>query len=362
MAAAVGILLVTVAAIAVYTIRDVVVRMVIALFIAMSLDPAVRWLVKRGVRRSIAVTVIIVLALGLVTGFIWSIAPPLARQATSLAEDLPDYAQRLYDRSATYREFADQYGVTQKITDFLSSLPAKIGPDVFGIAQRFLTALLNMLLIIVLTVYFMVDLPRMRRGAVRLAPVERRKRVAEILNVVVDKVGGYMIGNLIISLFAGISTFVCLSAVGVPFALPLAFFVAITDLIPLVGATIGAVGCVMVSLFTVDLLPQALVVLVFFIVYQQVENYVIVPRVLRNTVDLSSVSVLVAALIGGSILSAVGALMAIPIAAAIKVLMVSEDETPDPDLPMRPDRGPEQGPEQGADRGTEPVPESEHVV
>ncbi len=117
--------------------------------------------------------------------------------------------------------------------------------------------------------------------------------------------------------------------------MPLAVFVALTDLIPLVGATIGAIGCVLVALFTVDLWPAAIIVIAFFLVYQQAENYLIAPRVLRNTVNLSSVAVLLAALIGGSILGVVGALMCIPIVAAGKVLMTpmveALDTTPDRD-------------------------------
>jgi predicted PurR-regulated permease PerM len=187
--------------------------------------------------------------------------------------------------------------------------------------QKFLGALLSTVTVMVLTIYFMADMPRMRRGLVRLFPHRRRPQVAEIVNVVVDKVGGYMIGNLIISLFAGVSTFLCLELVGVPFALPLAVTVAVTDLIPMIGATLGAALCVLVSIFTVDLWPAAVIVLIFFVVYQQVENYLIAPRVLRNTVDLSSVSVLLVALIGGSVLGVVGAVMAIPIAAAVKVVM-----------------------------------------
>ena len=174
---------------------------------------------------------------------------------------------------------------------------------------------------IVLSIYFMADMPRMRRGLVRLFPHRRRPQVADIVNVVVDKVGGYMIGNLIISLFAGVTTFICLELVRVPFALPLAILVAVTDLIPLIGATLGAALCVLVTLFTAGLWPAGVVVLVFFIVYQQVENYLIAPRVLRNTVDLSSIAVLVAALVGGSILGVVGALMAIPIVAAVKTVL-----------------------------------------
>jgi predicted PurR-regulated permease PerM len=101
--------------------------------------------------------------------------------------------------------------------------------------------------------------------------------------VVVDRVGAYMIGNLIISLIAGVSTFACLESVRVPFALPLAVTVAFTDLIPMVGATLGATICVIVSAFTADIWPRAVIVLVFFIAYQQLENYLIAPRVLRNS-------------------------------------------------------------------------------
>jgi hypothetical protein len=109
---------------------------------------------------------------------------------------------------------------------------------------------------------------------------------------VVDKVGGYMIGNILISVFAGTATFICLELVRVPFALPLAVTVAIADLIPMVGATLGAVVCVLVSLPTVDLWPKTVIVVLFFVVYQQVENYLVVPRVFRNTVDMPSVVVL----------------------------------------------------------------------
>jgi predicted PurR-regulated permease PerM len=164
-------------------------------------------------------------------------------------------------------------------------------------------------------------MPRLRRGLVRLFPHRRRPQVADVVNVVVDKVGAYMIGNLIISFFAGITTFLCLEVVRVPYALPLAILVAITDLIPMVGATLGAALCVLVTLFTADLWPATVVVLIYFIVYQQVENYLIAPRVLRNTVDLSSLAVLLVALLGGTVLGVVGALMAIPIAAAVKAVI-----------------------------------------
>jgi predicted PurR-regulated permease PerM len=137
---------------------------------------------------------------------------------------------------------------------------------------------------------------------------------------VIDKVGGYMIGNIIISLIAGVASFIAFSILGVPFAVPLAFVVAICDLIPMIGATLGAMIGVTVSLFSADLLTTVLVA-GFFIAYQQLENYLIAPRVLKTTVELGAAAVLIAGLIGATVLGLVGALMAIPIAAAFNVLL-----------------------------------------
>src|SRR6266511_3645036 len=192
-AATVGVFVVGLVFSGLYAVRNILVLVVIALFIAVSLDPAVRWLIRHGVRRSVAVTLIIILLLIVVTAFFVSVVPPLAGQASRLTKDLP----------------------------------------------------------------------RLRRGFVRLFPRQHRPRAAEIVNVVVDKVGGYMIGNIIISVFAGVSTFIVLVLLKVPYALPLAVAVAITDLIPFVGATLGAAICVLVALVTKDLWPTAVLVLVF---------------------------------------------------------------------------------------------------
>jgi predicted PurR-regulated permease PerM len=332
-AAALGLLAVGLTTYALYTVRAVLVQVIVALFIAVSLDPAVRWLIRRGVKRSLAVTIIFLLTLIVLAAFVWSLVPQIVGQATDLAVNVPHYVSRLTEESRTYRELAQRYGLTQKITEYASSLPGLVGGGALGFLQGFFSALLNVLLVVVLTIYFMLDLPRLRRNIVRLFPRSRRPRAAQAVNVVVDKVGGYMIGNIIISIFAGVSSFICLFICDVPFALPLAVFVALTDLIPLVGATIGAVGCVAVSIFAVDIWPNAIAVAIFFLAYQQIENYLIAPRVLRNTVNMSSVAVLLAALIGASILGIVGALMSIPIVAAVKVLMTpmveALDSTPE---------------------------------
>jgi predicted PurR-regulated permease PerM len=320
-AATLGVLVVLLTGYALYTVRSILVLVVIALFVAVSLDPAVRWLIKRGLGRPAAVTIVILFVLTLFGVFIWSIVPPLVEQGGKLFSDLPGYLRKLPEESKTFRELSNRYNLTNRLSTLAADLPTRAAGSAVGFVQQFLGAVLSTVTVLVLAIYFMADMPRMRRGLVRLFPHRRRPQVADIINVVVDKVGAYMIGNLIISLFAGVSTFLCLAMLKVPFALPLAVTVAITDLIPLIGATLGAALGVLVTFFTVGPWPGGVAALVFFVVYQQVENYLIAPRVLRNTVDLSSVAVLLVALIGGSVLGVVGALMSIPIAAAVKVVL-----------------------------------------
>jgi predicted PurR-regulated permease PerM len=329
-----GVLVVLLIAYAFYVVRNILVLILIALFAAISLDPAVRWLMKRGLRRSFAVTIVILFALALFAVFVWSFVPTIVKESGQMFADLPGYLGKLSEESRGVRQITDRYHLTERLTALAGQLPAKLAGGAVGYTQRFLGTLASVGTVVVLTIYFMAGMHSMRNGLVRLFPDRRRKRVGEIIDVVVDKVGSYMIGNIIISVFAGTAAFVCLELVGVPFALPLAVAVAIADMIPMIGATLGAVICIVVSLFTVGLWPRTVIVLLFFIAYQQVENYLLVPNVYRNTVDMPSAVVLLVVLIGGSLLGLVGAIMAIPIAAAVKVLLSSPKEpSPDPSAP-----------------------------
>jgi predicted PurR-regulated permease PerM len=318
--AALGVGTVGLAFAAAYSVRAVLVQIVVAAFIAMSLDPAVRWLSRHRVPRPYAVTVIFILFLGLVTAIAWLAVPPLLAQATNLATDFPGYLDSIRDRSESLRNFEARFGLRDRMDEFAATFLDRAEREALEFGQRFLGALLSALLVIVLTIYFMADMPRLRRAIVRLFPPRARPNVGLVVNVLIDKVGAYMIGNLVISAIAGVTTFVALTILDVPFALPLAFFVAVTDLIPLIGATLGAVVCTIVAFATAPFWPNVVLVAAFFVLYQQLENYLIAPRVLRNTVDISAVAVLLTALFGASVLGLIGALMAIPVAAAIKVI------------------------------------------
>jgi predicted PurR-regulated permease PerM len=316
-----GVLATAAAAAAVYTARGVLIWALVALFLAISLDPAVRVLVRWHIRRGVAVLVVVLVTLGLVAAFLQSVIPAMADQFPALVKAFPHYLARWQDRSSSFRQLSDRYHLTSQVNHLLASLPARLGSGALGFTKRVFSAVASALTVSVLTVYFLADLPRLRRGAVLLFPRARRARFARIADVMVDKVGSYMIGNILISLIAGVAAFAALTALGVPFAVPLAFLVAVTDLIPMVGATLGAVICVTVALLATRLWPTSVLVAVFFVVYQQLENYLIAPRIMRRPVQLSPAAVLLAGLIGGAALGLIGALMAIPITAGIKVLM-----------------------------------------
>jgi len=309
---------------AVYTARGVLVRALIALFVAISLDPAVRWLTRRGMRRGWAVTLIFALALALLIGFLVSVIPPLVREFQQLVANFPTYISELQDRSRQFSDLNKRFNLSTQLEGVLKDAPARIGGGLLGFTGRLFGALFSTLTVLVLTIYFMAALPQLQHGLIRLFPKVRRARAGRIADVVVDKVGAYMIGNLLISLVAGTAAFIAFEALRVPFAVPLGFVVAITDLIPMIGASLGAVVCVVVALFVTDLWPTTVLVAAYFVVYQQVENYWIAPRILRSSVNLSAAAVLLAGLIGGTALGLVGALMAIPVAAALRVLLTEE--------------------------------------
>jgi predicted PurR-regulated permease PerM len=319
--AALAFLAVGLAALLLFRMRGLLVQIGLAAFVAMSLDPAVRWLVSRGVKRSYAVAIIAGVTALLIAGFLYATVPTLVSEATKLTKDFPGYLDHLRTRSPSLARLEDRFNLRPKIDDLARNLPGKIRHDALSFGTRFFGALVNVLLVVVLSLYFMADLPRLRRGVMRLFPNRSRPHASHVANVVIDKVGSYMIGNIVISLIAGVAAFCAMEALRVPFALPLAMVVALTDLVPLIGATAGAVICVVVALGTTNLWPNTIALAAFFLIYQQLENYLIAPRVLRNAVDLQAVAVLLVALAGASMLGLVGTLMAVPLAAAVKVVV-----------------------------------------
>jgi predicted PurR-regulated permease PerM len=308
---------------AVYLVRNVLLLAFVAGFLAVGLDPAVSWVQKRlGLRRGQAVTIILLLFVLTIVGFLAAVVPPLVRQVALFATNLPDYLDQLAERNERIAEFINSRDLANRLREAASNLPSMISGSfgsVIGVAGSVFATIFNGLTVIVLTIYFSLNLQSIREGTFKLVPRSKRNRVQELADPVLTKIGGYIAGNITISIIAGILAFIFLIIAGVPFPVALALWVAIADLIPMVGATLGAIPAVLVAFFVS--LPVGIATLVYFIVYQQFENYVVAPRVMTKAVDLSPAAVLLSALIGGALLGVVGVLMAIPFAAGMKLLV-----------------------------------------
>ena len=321
---ALGALAAIAAAAAVYSVRELLLRVLVALFLAVSLDPAVRWLERHGLRRGLAVGLIFGIFVVILAAFLLSIIPPLANQVGELVRNLPDYLVALQRRSAQFRELDQRYDLSSRLEGVVAQVPGRLTGGVLGLTSQVFGALIYFLTVVVFTVYFLLDLPRLRREVVRVFTVDRRERYAAVVEIMVTKVGDYMIGRLLIAFIGGLVAFVGLEAFHVPYPLPLAILIGLLDLIPLIGHPIGAALAVVVSVATKGLWPTTVLLAVFFVVYQQAENYLIAPRILRHSVDISAVAVLLAALVGATVLGIVGALVAVPVAAAVKVVLAQQ--------------------------------------
>lgn len=316
--ATLGVLLAIVLARAVQLVSDVLVLIVISAFLAVGLNPAVEFLQHRGWRRSHACAGVMGGVLLFFVAFVAAAVPPVARQAAALREQIPQYAQQLQEDNSTFRRLDAEFDIVDRIREAAARQSSVAGQAVLGIARGVLSVIFKTLTVLILTLYFLGAYPRIKRGALRLVPRSRRPRVGLLADEMLDRVGGYVLGNLLTSLVAGLASVAFLAAVGVPYPIALAMLVAFFDLIPLIGATIAAVVCTIVAFFVS--VPVGIATLLFFTAYQQFENYVLVPRVMKRTVDVSPIATIVAALIGGALLGVLGALLAVPTAAAIALI------------------------------------------
>lgn len=298
--------------------REVLILIGLALFLAIGLEPAVSWLVARKFSRWAAVSTVIVAGLAVVTGFLAAAIPPLVRQATLFVTQASTMVPRLQNHNSVLGQLNNRFHLQQRLQQTLTGDASSMFNGLLGAGQAVFNALVSILILIVLTVYFVVDLPRIRAALYRLVPHSRRPRAILLGDEIFARVGGYVLGNLLVSLIAGVLTFAFLVIVGVPYPLLLAIFVAILDLVPVIGSTIAGVVVCLVALSVS--LPVCLATIGFFLVYRLAEDYLLVPRIIGRVVKVPALVTVVAVLLGGALLGVVGALVAIPAAAALLLL------------------------------------------
>jgi predicted PurR-regulated permease PerM len=317
---ALGVLLALVLGWALREVQSVLVLVLVSVFLSVGLNPLVEAMIRRGLRRGWAVLVVAVGGLGVLALVIYVLIGAVGSQISSLVNDAPHLIHDLRQHKSI-SHLDQRYHFLSAIETKLHDpkLLEKTFGGVFDIGLSVLGALLNTVLIVVMTIYFLAALPMLKRTGYSLVPASRRGRVASLGDEMLHRVGGYVIGAVLVALLAGTVTAVLTLSVGLGhYALPLALFVALLDLVPLVGSVTGAAAVTLIGFATS--LHVGLICAIVYLIYEPLEGYVIYPRVMRSSVDVPEILTIVAVLLGGSLGGVVGALVALPIAAMIQLL------------------------------------------
>jgi predicted PurR-regulated permease PerM len=303
-------------------VSPILILIVVAFFLAAGLNPAVEFFMRHGhMRRAYALLVVMVIVLLAIALFLLSLVPVIAEQVSAIVANAPEWLDQL-QRNREIQRLEERYDLLQRAQDYVQqgNFGSRLFGGVVGVGAAVLSGLANTFIVVVLTLYFLASLPRIKRAGYSLAPASKRARVTDLGDRILSNVGAYVSGAFVVALVAGISSLIFLFIVGLgEYAVALAAVVALLDVIPMIGATLGAVIVTAIGFATDPKIGLACVA--FYLAYQGVENYIVYPRVMARSVDIPGSVIVVAALIGATLLGVIGALLAIPTAAAILLLI-----------------------------------------
>jgi hypothetical protein len=303
---------------------QVFVLIIIALFFAAGLNPAVEFFQRRGLKRGAAVGAIVVIVLLFVGLFSWIVIPPMVDQIDLFVRNAPDLVANLKNNSMIFN-LNEHFGIIDMLQKKVNSsihdgqfVITAFG-GVVGVGKAFLSGAFALLTLLVLTLYFTASLPQVTSVAYRLVPASRRKRVANISDAIIARVGAFVASQATVAVIAGIFALILGSILRVPYTTPVAVIVFLCGLVPLVGHFLGC------TIFTIIALAKspltALIVFVTYILYVQIENYVLMPRIMKRSLAMPGLVTILAAMLGTSLLGLVGGLLAVPIAAAVMLIL-----------------------------------------
>ncbi|MFC7596746.1 AI-2E family transporter [Terrabacter sp. GCM10028922] len=320
---AVGVLTAYAVVQAVGRLGTVITLLVISFFLTLALNPLVEALTARNLRRGWAVTAVFFGVLAVFTLVGWVVIPPVAQQGSELATNAP----RMFDdllANPWVQDVDHRYQLVQRIQEEVGrrvadgNLWAGVFGGVLDAGKVIASGVFSVLTVLVLTLYFLASLPAVKQAAYALVPASRRPRTVSLSEEVMRRVGSYAIGQVAVAAINAFFAWIMMSLIGLRFAAVLAVAVGFLGLVPMVGATLGASVVAVVAFF--DEPQKALIVIIYFIVYQQLENYAVMPRIMQRTVAVPGAVTVVAALAGGTLLGILGALLAIPFAAGALLL------------------------------------------
>jgi predicted PurR-regulated permease PerM len=307
----------------VYLLRKPLTWIVIAAFIAVGISGPINRL-SRHMRRGFAVLIAYLCLFAIPVGLGAIIVPPIVNGANDLAEKAPEYAAKAQDfvnKNERLRKIEKDYGVISQLEDQAKKLPGKLGGaagTLKDVGIGIVNSIFAFVTIVILSVFMAANGRRWVSRAIAFQPHERAERLERAVDRIASAVGNYVGGALAQATIAGVSAYIVMRILGIPFAGPLAVLVGFADLIPLVGATIAAVLVAIVTLFA-DFPIDTIIWVIWAIAYQQIENAVIQPQIQRRALDINPFIVLVSVLFGSTLFGILGALLAIPIAASLQI-------------------------------------------
>jgi predicted PurR-regulated permease PerM len=304
-------------------LTQVITLLVVAFFLTLTLNPLVEALGRRGMRRSHSVAIVFAGVVAAFTALGFLVVPPVAEQGGLLADNAPKYLDNML-ANRFVQDLDSQYRVLDKVQVEFQKLVTDSGfmsgvfGGVLGASKALASGFFAIVTVLVLTLYFLSTLPRVKDAAYGMVPSSRRPRFESLSEEIMRRVGSYAIGQVAVATINAIASWIMMSIVGIKYAAVLAVVVGVLGLIPMVGASLGAAVVCLVALF--DDPQKAVIALIYYVVYQQVENYVIAPRIMQRTISVPGAVTVVAALIGATLAGVLGALLAMPVAAGLLLI------------------------------------------
>jgi predicted PurR-regulated permease PerM len=306
------------------SVSQIFVLILVSLFLATGLNPAVEALRRRNLSRGSAVAVIFSSVILFVIFFAFVVVPPVVNQGSNLIENAPQLLDDLM-KNGTINSLNDQFGLIDTLQSRLNSVTSdgtlliSTFGGVIGVGQTILSGFFTALTILVLTLYFITSLPQAVSLGLSLVPASRRDRVGKLTNAVIERIGLFVGSQILIAAMAGVFVVLLTSILGMPSPIAIGMIVFVVALIPLIGHFIGSGVVTLIALTQSPLI--GLIAFVAYVLYVQIENYVVTPRIMKRTLSVPGAVTIISALIGSSLLGLVGGLLAVPVAASIILIL-----------------------------------------
>lgn len=305
-----------------FYIRNILLIVFVALILASALDPWVDWLHKHKIPRSLGILLIFILLAVVIGGAVYLIIPPISIEVNRLAQNFPVYWEKISTNFSALQSYSADHGWSQNIESSLKALQESIGTaagNIFGIVFSFFGGVVSFFIVLAITFYMSVEEQAIKRLVRSLMPIKYQPYFTHLVNRIQEKIGYWLRGQLVLSVIIFALTFIGLTILGVDYALVLALFAGVTELIPYLGPTIGMIPAIFIALTQSPML--AVSVFIFYILIQFLENHLITPKVMQRAVGLNPVIIIIAMLVGAKIAGILGIILAVPVTTAISVIM-----------------------------------------